>query len=250
VLRADELGAVSVGPTFAETARNVSFYTTRDRVVATWRGASRTHAVASWNTSRHASGRAASPNDGAATRFRCARSPSAYGASKTALHAPGLCFDAANALVWAYNATSRTVSCWASAAPRGDVWEGGASSAWSIALAPSPAAGAAEASTMVVAARREGRVARYALNERGAALVLGVAVDVAREDTSAVDVDTGVGAPWKERGTDAALGGLLAQLSGGGISSELSSLEGSAVSFLLFTVTFHANHAHNLTRSP
>mgnify|MGYP006170165845 CR=1 FL=1 len=111
VLRADELGAVSVGPTFAETARNVSFYTTRDRVVATWRGASRTHAVASWNTSRHASGRAASPNDGAATRFRCARSPSAYGASKTALHAPGLCFDAANALVWAYNATSRTVSC-------------------------------------------------------------------------------------------------------------------------------------------
>ena len=35
---------------------------------------------------------------------------------------------------------------------------------------------------MVVAARREGRVARYALNERGAALVLGVAVDVAREE--------------------------------------------------------------------
>ena len=167
VLRADELAAVSVGPTFAETARSVSFYTTRDRVVATWRDAKCTHAVASWSTSLHA----ASPSDGAATtRFHSVPSLLAYDAPKTELHAPGLCFDAANALVWAYNATSRTVSCWASVAPRGDVWEGGASSSWSLAPAPSQVVGAAGALTMVVTAQHDGGVTRFALDERGAAI--------------------------------------------------------------------------------
>ena len=57
---------------------------------------------------------------------------------------------------------------------------------------------------------------------------LGGAVDAAREDASAVDA--GVGAPWKEGGTDAALGGLLSQLTReGAATAEISSEEDSAV---------------------